>query len=220
MTWWRKHVLGLGLSGELLGEDLAFNVSVWSDVRDGQGDALAHDLCVEVVAFDLFLHFSGEELDRVRVRPMRRLVGFAFHVSLVVDQVMVINDHCGQVFGQLVLEIGVVGIASCLLRKRVACDVDHIDGPRQRQIPQTPLAVDHVKRDVQLLQLLEVVPLIKHLRVELEELVSGDIQTLKALDRSESLENNGWTADRGNRGEEIACEVQILQILQLEHIVR
>ena len=58
MAWWRKHVLGLGLSGELLGEDLTLNVSVWSNVRDGESDALAHDLCVEVVAFDLFLHLS------------------------------------------------------------------------------------------------------------------------------------------------------------------
>ena len=58
MTWWRKHVLGLGLSGELLGEDLALDVGVRANVRDGESDALAHDLCVEVVAFDLFLHFS------------------------------------------------------------------------------------------------------------------------------------------------------------------
>ena len=129
---------------------------------------------------------------------MRRLVGLALHVSLVVDQVMVINDHCGQVLGQLVLEIGVVRIASCLLRKRIACDVDYIDGPCQSQIPQTPLAINHVEGDVQLLQLLEVIALVKHLRVELEELVSGDIQTLQALDRSESLENDGWAANRGN----------------------
>ena len=141
---------------------------------------------------------------------MRRLVGLALHVSLVVDQVMVINDHCGQVFGQLVLEIGVVSVASCLLSERVARDVDYIDGPCQRQIPQTPLAVNHVKGDVQLLQLLEVVALVEHLRVELEELVSGDIQPLQALDRSESLENDGWTANRGHGGEEIACEVQVL----------
>ena len=129
---------------------------------------------------------------------MRRLVGLALHVSLVVDQVMVINDHCGQVFGQLVLEIGVVRVASCLLSERIACDVDYIDGPCQSQIPQAPLAINHVEGDVQLLQLLEVVALVEHLRVELEELVSGDIQPLQALDRSESLENDGWAADRGN----------------------
>ena len=141
---------------------------------------------------------------------MCRLVGLALHVSLVVDQVMIVNDHRGQVFGQLVLEIGVVRVASCLMSERIACDVDYIDGPRQSQIPQTPLAVNHVKGDVQLLKLLEVVALVEHLRVELKELVSGDIQTLQALNRSESLENDGWTADRGNRGEEIACEVQVL----------
>ena len=58
MTWWRKHILGLGLSRELLREDLTLDVSVRANVRDGESDALAHDFCVEVVTFDLFLHFS------------------------------------------------------------------------------------------------------------------------------------------------------------------
>ena len=35
VTWRREHVLGLSLSGELLGKDLALNIRVWANVRDG-----------------------------------------------------------------------------------------------------------------------------------------------------------------------------------------
>lgn len=79
---------------------------------------------------------------------MCRLIGLALHVALVIDQVMVIYDHCGQVFGQFILEICVIGIASGLLCKWIASDVNHVYGPSQGQIPQTPLAVDHVKGDI------------------------------------------------------------------------
>ena len=35
VTRWREYVLGLRFSGQLLGEDLTFDVGVWTDVRNG-----------------------------------------------------------------------------------------------------------------------------------------------------------------------------------------
>ena len=190
-----EHVFGLGLSGQLLGENLTLYIRIRSNVRNGQSDTFSHDFGVQVVPLDLLLHFAGEELDRVRVGPVRLLVRFALHVALVVDQVVVVDDHCGQILGQLVLQVCVAWRASGLLGERVAGDVDDVDGASERQVPQALLAVDHVERDVHLLQLLEVVALVEHLRVELEELVAGEIQPLEPLDGPERLEDDGGAAD-------------------------
>ena len=53
-----EHFLCLRLLRELSRKDLAFDVSVGTDVRDRQGNSLAHDFRVQVVTFDLFLWFA------------------------------------------------------------------------------------------------------------------------------------------------------------------
>ena len=72
-------------------------------------------------------------------------------------------------------------IASCWLCERVTCYIDYVDGLSHGQVPEAFLVVHHVERDVKLLKLLKVVSLVEHLRVELEELVAREIQTLQAL---------------------------------------
>ena len=182
VAWRREHILRLRLACQLLREDLTLNVRVRADVTDGQSDALTHDFCIEVVALDFLLDLPRHEFDWVRVRPMGRLVCLSLHVALVVDQVVIIDDHCRQVLGQFVLKVCIMGISACRLRKRVASDVDNVNRLSQRQIPQTALAIDHVEGDVEFLELLKVIALVEHFRVELEKLVAREIQTLEALD--------------------------------------
>ena len=178
MTRWREHILCLSLTSQLLRENLALNVRIGSNIADWQSNSLAHDLSIKVVSLDILLDLPRHQFDWVRVRPMCRLVCFPFHVTLVVDQVVIIDDDCRQVLGELVFEVGIVRVASSRLCKRVTSDVNHINGLSQRQVPQTALTVHHVERDIEFLHLYKVIALVEHLRVELEKLVARQIQTL------------------------------------------
>ena len=60
VTGWCEDILGLGLACQLRWEDLTLDVRVGTDVTDGQSDALAHDLSIQVVAFDLFLNLARQ----------------------------------------------------------------------------------------------------------------------------------------------------------------
>jgi len=55
VIWRGKDVLGLGLLSQLTREDLALNIRVRANIRDGQCDAFTHNLRIEVVTFYLFL---------------------------------------------------------------------------------------------------------------------------------------------------------------------
>ena len=58
VTRWSENVLRLSLFSELLRENLALDVGIGSDVRNWQGDSLAHDLGIEVVTLDFFLDLA------------------------------------------------------------------------------------------------------------------------------------------------------------------
>ena len=66
---------------------------------------------------------------------------------------------------------------------------------------------------------MEIVLLIEHLRVEFEELVAREIQSLESLHATKCLEHNGWAAHVRHRREEVAGQVQVLQLLEVKHIV-
>ena len=87
---------------------------------------------------------------------MLSLVRPPLHVALVADQVVIVDDGGRVLLAQLKLKVGIVRDATCWSRDRVACDVDHIDSLGHGQVPQIPLVIDHVERQVQFLQLLEV----------------------------------------------------------------
>ena len=93
MARWGEDILCLSLFSELLGEDLAFNVGVGTNVRDWQRDSFAHDLCIQIVAFDFLLDLARHQFDWIRVWPVVRFVDFALHVALVVNQMVVIDDY-------------------------------------------------------------------------------------------------------------------------------
>ena len=156
VTRWCEDILGLSLSSQLRWEDLTLDVRVGTDVTDGQSDALAHDLCVQVVAFNLFLNFARQQFNRIGIGPVLRLIRPSLHVALVTDQVVIVDDGGRVLLAQLELKVGIVRDATSWSRDWVACDVDHIDSLSHGQVPKVPLVVDHVERQVQFLQLLEV----------------------------------------------------------------
>jgi len=147
----RKDVLRLRLLGQLLGENLALDVGVWTDVRDGQGDSFAHDLSIQVLALDLFLLLSREEFDWVWVGPIGRLVRPLLHVALVIDQMVVVDNYSRKVFAKFELEGRVVAVVAGGCGEGVSRDVDHVDGLGHGQEPHAALVVDQVKRHVYLL---------------------------------------------------------------------
>ena len=55
--------------------------------------------------------------------------------------------------------------------------------------------------------------------MELEEFIARQIQSLQSLDIAEGLEDNSWATDLWDRGEEIACDVQIFKIFEVEHVI-
>ena len=87
---------------------------------------------------------------------MLSLVRPPLHVALVADQVVIVDDGGRMLLAQLKLKVGIVRDATSWSRDWVACDVDHIDSLSHGQVPKVPLVVDHVERQVQFLQLLEV----------------------------------------------------------------
>lgn len=56
--------------------------------------------------------------------------------------------------------------------------------------------------------------------MEFEELVSREIQSLESLHATECFEDDGRAAHVWHRGEEVAGQVQVLQVLKVEHVVR
>ena len=56
--------------------------------------------------------------------------------------------------------------------------------------------------------------------MELEEFVARQIQSLQSLEIAEGLKDNSWAAHLWHRGEEVAGDVQIFEILKLEHVIR
>ena len=93
MSGWSEDILGLCFARQLLRENLALNVGVGPDVRDRQSDAFAHDLGVQILTLDLFLHLSAHKLDWVRVRPVGRLVSLALHVAFIVDKMVIVDNY-------------------------------------------------------------------------------------------------------------------------------
>ena len=87
-----EDIFGLCFAGELLGEDLALDVCVWSDIGDRQSYTLAHDLCVKVLTLDFLLHLSRHQFNWIGIGPVGLLVGFALCVPLVVDKVIVVDE--------------------------------------------------------------------------------------------------------------------------------
>ena len=55
--------------------------------------------------------------------------------------------------------------------------------------------------------------------MELEELVAGQIQTLQAADRAQGLEDHDWAAHGWERAEVVAAEVELFEVLEVEHVV-
>ena len=55
--------------------------------------------------------------------------------------------------------------------------------------------------------------------MELEELVPRQIQPLEPFHATEGFEDHGGAADLGHGGEEVAGEVQFLQVEEVEHVV-
>ena len=56
--------------------------------------------------------------------------------------------------------------------------------------------------------------------MELEEFIARQIQSLQSLDITEGLKDNSWAAHLWHRGEEVAGDVQVFEILKLEHVIR
>ena len=109
--------------------------------------------------------------------------------------------------------------ASRWRRDWVTRNIHHIDGFGQRQEPHVSLIVHHVERHVQLLQLQEIVLSIQHLRVELEEAIPCEVQSLKPFHASQCFENDGRRADLRNRGERVTRQIQLLNVVQVEHVI-
>ena len=55
--------------------------------------------------------------------------------------------------------------------------------------------------------------------MELEEFIARQIQSLQSLDIAEGLEDYSWATDLWDRGEEVAGDVQIFKIFEVEHVI-
>ena len=69
------------------------------------------------------------------------------------------------------------------------------------------------------MELLEIIALVQHLRMELEELIAREIQSLQPLDATQALEGNSWAAHGWYRREEVARQVEILKLQEVVHII-
>lgn len=219
MARWSENILSLRLFRELLREDLALDVSVWSDIAYRQSDTLSHDFCIQVLTLDLLLNLARQKLDRVWIRIVVRLVCLSFDVAFVINKMEIVDDDCREVFLELILESSVGFLRSGWHRQGVTCDVHDIDRSCLGDVPEVTLVVHHVEGDVELLQLVEVVVLVEHLRMELEEFVASQIQTLQAADCAEGLEDHDWATHRWERTEVVAAEVELFKVLKVEHVV-
>ena len=55
--------------------------------------------------------------------------------------------------------------------------------------------------------------------MELKELVSRQVQSFESIHATKGLKHDGWATNVRHRGEEVAGKVQILQVLEVEHVV-
>jgi len=55
--------------------------------------------------------------------------------------------------------------------------------------------------------------------MESEELVTREVQSLQPLDTAQALEDDGGAAHGGDRREEIARQVKVLKVLEVEHVI-
>ena len=56
--------------------------------------------------------------------------------------------------------------------------------------------------------------------MELEELVTAEIETFEPLDASKSLKDDDWAADGREGREVITAQVEFFKVLKVEHVVR
>ena len=183
MTRWRENFFRLCLFGELFWEDFAFNICVGSYITDGQRNTLVHLLCIQIVSLDFFLNLSWHELDWVRIRQMLLRVVFRwlFQVALIIHQMLIVDDNRRQIFGQFNLEICIASALSDWSHrsrcKGISCNVDRVHGASHRDKPHIVLVFDHVKREVEFLQLGEIFEWVQEFRMEGEEFVPRKIES-------------------------------------------
>ena len=189
-----ENIFCLGFFCQLLRENFAFNVRIWANVTNWESYTFTHDFRIQVFALDLFLNLARHQLDRVRIWPVVRSIGLPLGVAFIINQMMVVDDDCRQIFLQLVLESCVYFLITAGHCKRVARDVDYVYRSHLCQVPQVTFVVDHVERYVKFLQLREVFIHVKHLTMELEEFVAGQIEAFKSLNASKCFENDDGAA--------------------------
>ena len=55
--------------------------------------------------------------------------------------------------------------------------------------------------------------------MESEELVAREVQSLQPLDTAQALEDDGRAAHGRDRREEVARQVEVLKVLEVEHVI-
>ena len=95
-------------------------------------------------------------------------------------------------YPQLVLKSCVIKISARGLSEWISCDIHNVDGLGHREVPHAAFIVDHVERHVNFLKVQEIVSLVEHFRVKLEELVARQIESFEILNTAQSFENDCW----------------------------
>ena len=119
----------------------------------------------------------------------------ALWVAFIIDQVLVIDNHGRQVLLQFELETCIIRCASWGLSEGITSYIDHIDALSKSQEPQVTLSVNDIEWKIELLQLHEIIVLVKHLRVELSKSIPAQIQSFQPFDLSKRFEQNRWATN-------------------------